>query len=109
MISSLIHSRATIFFPLFDCLYTCSICISVLLRLDCGQVSDKRHIFRCSLIRGRRLLGGSGYSGVSINVVVRIRGRRLFESRRLLEEVRYCIYTSLLYQSCSLCLQKTHL
>ena len=109
MITSLIYSRATIFFPLFYCLYTCSISILVLLRLDCGQVSDKRHIFRCSLIRGRRLLEGSGYSGVSVNGVVRIRGRPLFESRRLLEEVRYCIYTSLLCQSCSLCLQKTHL
>ena len=47
-----------------------------------GQISKKRCILRS-------LLEGGVYSCLSVNGAVVISGRRLFEIRRLLEEIRY--------------------
>ena len=42
-----------------------------------------------TLIRGKRLLEADAYSELSVYDAIRIRGRRLFEAQRLLEQIRY--------------------
>ena len=85
MIYSLKYSRTTSCFH-FCRLYTCSICILIWLRLDYGQVSNKCHIFEV-----RQLLESGAYSYLNVIGVALIRGRRLFEAPRLLEEMRYTL------------------
>ena len=45
--------------------------------------------FCAALIRGRSLLEGDAYSELSVGSAALNRGQRLFEARRLLEEIRY--------------------
>ena len=56
MISSLMYSRTTTFFPFFHCLYTCFLCI--LSQLDCGQIFNKRRILRCGACQREALIRG---------------------------------------------------
>ena len=42
----------------------------IYLRLDYGQTSNKRRIFRCGLIRSKCLSQGGAYSDLSVNGAV---------------------------------------
>ena len=44
--------------------------------------------WNAAVIRGKRLLDGGAYSGINVNSVGFIRGRRLFETQHLLKEIR---------------------
>ena len=66
--------------PVTFSLHTCSICILISLRLNYGQISNKHRISR-----------GGVFSDLSVNGMALIRWRRLAETRRLLEEIKYLI------------------
>ena len=51
---------------------------------------------REAFIRRRRLLKGSAYYDLTVTGAALMRGRRLFETRRLLEEIRYLCYSMLM-------------
>ena len=51
---------------------------------------------REAFIRRRRLLKGGAYYDLTVNGAELMRGRRLFETRRLLEEIRYLCYSMLI-------------
>ena len=97
---SKINQISTIF-PLFYCMYSSFICILVQLLVEYGNYSQKRRIQRCSAYER----GGAYWREALISMQIRkdtelIRGRHLFENRRLLEEIRYAIQSIKTYRAC---------
>ena len=63
------------------------------------KIPRKKLQFTLRVIRGTRLLGGGAYSDLSVSNAVLIRGMRLFEARRLLQETWYLSGRHLLAES----------
>lgn len=63
------------------------------------KIPRKKLQFTLRVIRGTRLLEGGAYSDLSVTSAVLIRGIRLFEARRLLQETWYLSGRHLLAQS----------